>query len=194
MYLAHLLLGETQAAISGFEGYYITTLGRVFSYKIQGFKSSRVTLEIEPKKLKPIRSQVGRARRVIWTVSLNAGREGKRNRPIHRLVLETFVGPCPEGLVSCHGDDDSSNNALSNLRWDTQAKNMQDAIRNGKTTRGERNGMTQLTDVQARLIRESPASVAQLAKRFAVSRDTVENLKRGHTFKHVGGTIVYNRY
>lgn len=51
---------------------------------------------------------------------------------VHRLVLETFVGLRPEGLVGCHYDDDKSNNYLTNLRWDTQASNIADAIRNDR--------------------------------------------------------------
>lgn len=29
---------------------------------------------------------------------------------IHRLVLETFVGPRPEGMECCHNNDDPSDN------------------------------------------------------------------------------------
>jgi hypothetical protein len=38
---------------------------------------------------------------------------------VHRLVLLTFVGPCPKGMESCHGDGIKSNNCLTNLRWGT---------------------------------------------------------------------------
>jgi hypothetical protein len=50
---------------------------------------------------------------------------------VHRLVLEAFVGPCPEGMEACHFDDDSSNNRLDNLRWDTSLANKVDMARNG---------------------------------------------------------------
>lgn len=52
-------------------------------------------------------------------------------RSVHRLVLEAFVGPCPEGMEGCHWDDDNDNNHLSNLRWDTHQANEQDKVRNG---------------------------------------------------------------
>jgi hypothetical protein len=55
-----------------------------------------------------------------------------RNRAVHQLVLEAFVGPRPEGLVCCHRDDNSFNNHLSNLRWDTPQANERDKIRNGR--------------------------------------------------------------
>lgn len=57
---------------------------------------------------------------------------------VHRLVLTTFVGPCPEGLESCHWDDDKTNNHLWNLRWDTHAANLLDAVRNGLSAQANR--------------------------------------------------------
>lgn len=50
---------------------------------------------------------------------------------VHRLVLESFVGPCPNDMEACHWDDDPSNNRLSNLRWDTSVANKRDMRRNG---------------------------------------------------------------
>ena len=51
---------------------------------------------------------------------------------IHKLVLEAFVGPKPEGCEARHLDDVRSNNVLSNLAWGTQSENWQDARRNGR--------------------------------------------------------------
>lgn len=42
---------------------------------------------------------------------------------VHRLVLEAFVGPCPEGMEACHNNGDRSDNRLENLRWDTHENN-----------------------------------------------------------------------
>src|SRR4051812_25448733 len=44
---------------------------------------------------------------------------------VHCLVLETFVGPRPRGAYGCHNDGNKSNNALSNLRWDTPKSNQE---------------------------------------------------------------------
>jgi hypothetical protein len=49
-----------------------------------------------------------------------------RNRPVHQLVLEAFVGPRPSGMEGCHFDGHSRNNRLMNLRWDTPEANRQD--------------------------------------------------------------------
>lgn len=52
-------------------------------------------------------------------------------RLVYRLVLEAFVGPCPEGMEGCHNDGDASNDRLSNLRWDTKSENQRDLVRHG---------------------------------------------------------------
>jgi hypothetical protein len=56
----------------------------------------------------------------------------KSTRRIHRLVLEAFVGPAPEGTFGCHTDGDPANNRLSNLRWDSQANNLHDVVSHGR--------------------------------------------------------------
>ena len=49
------------------------------------------------------------------------GEEDKVTEAVHRLVLEAFVGPCPEGMCCRHFPDrDPSNNKLENLSWGTK--------------------------------------------------------------------------
>lgn len=48
----------------------------------------------------------------------------------YRLVLESFIGPCPPGMEALHWDDDHNNNHLDNLRWGTRTDNMRDMSRN----------------------------------------------------------------
>lgn len=43
---------------------------------------------------------------------------------VHRLVLETFEGPCPPGFECDHIDRNPSNNNLENLRWVSHYENM----------------------------------------------------------------------
>ena len=50
---------------------------------------------------------------------------------VHHMVLETFVGPCPEGLKGLHRDDDPTNNRVDNLYWGTTSQNALDSVRNG---------------------------------------------------------------
>ncbi len=50
----------------------------------------------------------------------------KYNRKIHRLMLETFRGKCPDGMESCHNNGNKLDNKLTNLRWDTHKNNCSD--------------------------------------------------------------------
>lgn len=50
---------------------------------------------------------------------------------VHSLILETFVGPRPAGMQSCHGPAGPADNHLANLRWDTPSANMFDKQRDG---------------------------------------------------------------
>jgi len=50
---------------------------------------------------------------------------------IHRLMLSTFVSPCPEGMEACHKNDIKTDNRLENLEWNTHQQNCQDAFTNG---------------------------------------------------------------
>jgi hypothetical protein len=93
----------------------------------------------EWKPLKPSPQKSGHLR--VW---LGGGRANMRF--VHRLVLEAFVGPCPEGMSSSlHHDDDPSNNRLSNLSWGTQKDNYADAVRNGRIKVGDESPKAKLT-------------------------------------------------
>lgn len=63
-------------------------------------------------------------------VGLN--REGKAYRKqVHKLVLEAFEGPCPDGMEACHGPGGPGDNRRSNLRWDTRSGNVLDQVSAG---------------------------------------------------------------
>lgn len=104
-------------------------------------------------------------------------------RGVHRLVLMAFVGPCPPGMQACHYPDRSrANNALSNLRWDTPAKNNADKVEQGTHQCGENNGCAKLTREQIREIRVKFASgqffQRQLAEMYGVAQATVSKVIR----------------
>jgi hypothetical protein len=118
---------EQWAPIAGWEGRYeISTLGRVRTL-------DRETLD------RLGRRHVVHGRIMATKVNPTQGRVfallyrcGRLTRlPIHVVVLEAFVGPRPLGMVACHNDGDPQNNALSNLRWDTQGSNNLDAVKHG---------------------------------------------------------------
>lgn len=53
-------------------------------------------------------------------------------RRVHKLVARAFLGESSQPhLVVCHTDGDLLNNAVANLRWDTQSENNRDAVKHG---------------------------------------------------------------
>lgn len=56
---------------------------------------------------------------------------------VHKLVLEAFVGPAPDGTQCCHGNGVRHDNRLANLRWGTVSDNAQDQLLHG-TNRNRR--------------------------------------------------------
>jgi hypothetical protein len=111
-------------------------------------------------------------------------KDGKR-RPgikVHRLVLEVFVGPRPEGLECCHWDGNRKNNRLENLRWDTRASNEADARRHGTA-------LAKLTENDVREIRRRHSrgeSKNALAREFGVDPKTIRDAINRKTWASVG--------
>jgi hypothetical protein len=114
---------------------------------------------------------------------------GRKTRNIHSLVLETFVGEKPEGMVARHLDDDRSNNVVSNLCYGSYAENTADRRRNGGDCPGELNGNSRLTEAAVREIRSSPprkkGEIIKLMKKYEVSRGAIADIRGGRSWRHV---------
>ena len=113
-------------------------------------------------------------------VCLSKPRSKPRTFFVHRLLLETFVGPCPEGWMADHKDGNKKNNHLSNLEWVTARENTVRALVLGLLT-------TRLTPETVREIKNSPLSLRKIARQYGVSRDAIHKVKRGRAWKHVVG-------
>jgi hypothetical protein len=131
---------EVWNPVVGDEGSYeVSDLGRVRSLDRTIVRSSKLgKLHSVPRRggfLKP-----GLNRRGYRYVNLRGG-----TRTIHRLVLQAFVGPAPEGHEAAHWDGNRQNNKLSNLRWATRAANQGDRHRHGTALVGDRNPQSRKT-------------------------------------------------
>lgn len=66
---------------------------------------------------------------------------------VHRLVVESFLGEIPKGLVVNHIDGNKLNNRLSNLEVVTYSENMKHAYRLGLiSTHGSNNAMSKVVE------------------------------------------------
>ena len=104
---------------------------------------------------------------------------------VHCLVLEAFVGPCPEGQEGCHGDGNPSNNALSNLRWGTPKDNADDRRRHGRNCTGEKQGRSKLKWPDVRAIRALTGMLSdcELARRYAVTSQNIRRIRLHQTWR-----------
>lgn len=60
------------------------------------------------------------------------------HRTVHSLVMEAFIGPCPDGMEICHNDGDRLNARLSNLRYGTRSENHLDKRVHGTHNNGKK--------------------------------------------------------
>lgn len=118
---------ETWKVIPGWEGFYeVSDLGRVRSIERKVWHSRGAGFwKTCPARI--LRPAICRGYERV-TLQRDGGAD---TLAVHRLVLMAFIGPCPDGMEGCHGDDDRRNNTLVNLRWDTKAANCADRTRNG---------------------------------------------------------------
>lgn len=108
---------------------------------------------------------------------------------VHRLVLESFTGPCPAGHQCNHIDGDKKNNRIENLEWVTAIVNSQHAVKSGLRVygRGESAAKVKLTESQVREIfaRSATETPTTLSREFGVSLTTIKYIKKRKTWKHL---------
>ena len=103
----------------------------------------------------------------------------------HRLLLESFVGPCPNGMEAMHLDGDSSNNCLDNLMWGTPEENYRDRNLYGKLLRGERNHKAKLCELDVWLIRNCDITGAQASEFFDIDHSQISRIRARKSWRHV---------
>lgn len=170
-------MSEQWRAVVGFDGdYEVSNEGRFRSYvtSCSHYRSRRK----EPVVLSPVR-QKG-----YFVVGLRRFGQAARLRvQLHRLVLEAFVGPCPEGMECCHNNGIRDDNRLQNLRWATRRENHFDKKKHGTFQSGDGHYKARLTIDQVMEIRRSNKSDGELAKIYGVSISHIGNIKKGRTWR-----------
>lgn len=188
-------VSEEWRSVPGFDNYRVSDAGRVVTAK-------------------------GRSMRLHATrggyLCVSLYREGRySHRLAHRLVLEAFVGPCPEGFETRHLNGVRTDNRLANLAWGTSGENATDRERHGttargvrcgahmmperravgsrngkhtmpeRTARGERVNTAKLTAEQALEIRAASGKVRDIAARYGISKSMVSYIRRGESWRHL---------
>lgn len=123
------------------------------------------------------------------------GISGDRKRKIyllHRLVALAFL-PNPENKPEVnHKNGNKSDNSVSNLEWSTRRENVQHAYDEKlikKKDIGENHYLSKLTDESVREIRrlylEKVCNQRELGEMYGVRQDTISDIVRFKTWKHV---------
>ena len=158
--------------IPNFPNYSISKDGRVWS-------KSRITPHGHRRKgrwLKSNRMPTGHL-----SICLYKNRTSHK-QAIHRLVLETYVGPCPDGMECRHLNGNPADNNLRNLKWGTHSENVLDAVKHGThvNNRGSNQGRSKLTEIQVRIIivaySTGKVTQEQISQAFGVSISTIKSI------------------
>lgn len=114
------------------------------------------------------------------------------NYYIHRLVLETYVGLCPEGMECRHLNSNRVDNRLSNLKWGTRSENHQDAVKCKTHTgllRGEQKANSKLKERDVRMIiymyKIGLFYQKEISEIYRVTRETIKDIITKRNWKHV---------
>jgi hypothetical protein len=166
---------EVWKSIPGFEGSYeVSNLGRVRSLARVIMQKSRCGREY----VKRVPARILRpGRKTSGHVSVVLGRKGG-SHDIHILVLETFIGPCPNGMECRHKNGDPADNKLSNLVWGTRGDNIRDKKWHPRPSGYKLSG-AQASSIKRQLKGGRRGVGRQLAEKYGVAECTISAIKVG---------------
>lgn len=155
-----------------FPGYRITTRGVVYSSRSGRWRP-----------LKPLPDREGHGLKIVLRCGYNPP---VICRPmLARLVLETFTGPAPRGMVCMHKNDDPTDCRLDNLRWGTRYEALRRARR---AKQGLFIPRFQDADIQAiRAAHHAGVGMIAQAKKYGVSRMAISYIVHHKNWKHLPG-------
>lgn len=202
--------GIASRPIEGFPGYFIGADGSVWSARTKGRGRALLRPPEQWVRIRTSRRKDG-SRYVV--VCFRATPGGPIcNRYVHRLVLEAFVGPCPDGMECRHFPDRSTdNNRLENLAWGTHAQNLEDTFSHGTRQRkkpytprprrqarqkppgpgylkGASHHSAKLSEADVLEIRQLAAEgvlLCLIAAKFSMSRTRISAIVNGRGWKHL---------
>lgn len=169
--------------IPGFPGYRAGVDGSIWSCWKTGKSGKRVIQRVSDrwKQLKPDKRKEDQRKRY----TLKSADGTYRRRYGATFVLLAFVGPCPDGLEACHRNGDCTDDAASNLRWDTHSANLLDRRAHGTNVQGEMVNTAKLTAEQVLEIRRVGKPLKQHAIRYGVSEALVSAILKRKVWQHV---------
>lgn len=131
---------------------------------------------------------------IVWTAYRKGGYGwmtiNKRQHFTHRVAYELAHGSIPAGLCVCHQCDNPACINPAHLFAGTHTENMADMRAKGRRRNrlvGEAQPNAKLTEAAVLAVREAVGvSTSQLARDYGVSIQTMDAVRKGRTWKHVG--------
>lgn len=114
-----------------------------------------------------------------------------RHTQVHRVVAETWCGPCPSpSHEAAHNDGVRTNCYAANIRWATPTENAADrqSHANWRPLRGSEHWKSKLLESQVSEIKRLAASGVRqitLSTQFKVSKSTICDILKGRLWTHV---------
>lgn len=155
------MASEKWLPIEGWPEYEVSNFGQVRSLKKKGV----------PRILRQVKRPNGYPCIMLWD---SVSKKGK-TLYVHRLVATAFVSG-DKSLQVGHLDGSRDNNVFSNLKWQSQRENIQQAINDGKIGQGEHSHLSKTCGrcrLAMRQMRESGMILKDIAYFFGVSETTV---------------------
>jgi len=174
-------MSEEWKAVLGWAGLYeVSNFGRVRSLLRRGENGKQAQRLYGGKLLTPIKK-----RSLGYLCVTLRKTQIKVQALVHRMVLEAFVGSCPDGFQGCHNNGIRDDNRLENLRWDSVVGNQKDKAKHGTLPLGERVWNARLTADEVLAIRASTEKQQVLADRYGVTQVCISRIKLRKVWAHL---------
>jgi len=163
------IVNEEWSPIPGYDRYAVSNLGRVMNVERNTLISQRLDKDGYH----------------LCNLYLDTNKRPHTKR-VHVLVAKCFVLEGNDKPQVNHDDGDKSNNESSNLEWSTPLENIAHAHATGlRDNSGIKSPKAKLSEADVRYIRQSQRSSKELAAQLGIHPVTVNNARKGHTYKDV---------
>lgn len=112
-------------------------------------------------------------------------RKGTMGKPVHQLIMQTFVGEAPHGKEVRHLNGNPTDNRLCNLAYGTRTENIIDVMLLGRpwARRFKYRGLTvdDVIQIRKRIAHGEPQ--VSIARSMGVSQGQVSGVNTGKSFK-----------
>jgi hypothetical protein len=104
---------------------------------------------------------------------------------VSRMAWQIYRGPIPEGMDVCHTCDTPQCASPHHLFLGTHTDNLQDAVKKGRMSMGEKVHWAKLKEAQVIAVREDTRHPRIIAEEYGVVRGTIELIRKRKTWKHI---------